>query len=690
MAKYPLSYLPGVCKSNSTFAASQQQGGFQGRGATGRITNMNLSRFVAGFPEKIGGAVVIGTGSSNGIAVGASRGLKDLRDFDGNTYLFIGAWRQLVQSPGTNLSVYNDITPLRVISTATLTNAFITSSGSPTVTVTHTAHQQQSGDYVKLGTTTAGGITIGGVYTNITVTGTNAYTFTAASNATATTTAGGASAFYYYRATLTNPFITATGESAITVTHTAHAGSNGDIVTIDGASAVGGITVSSRGYIISTASANTYRIQTTGTATATATGGGTPNLRYAITVGGTSNVNNTRSWSLSPYGEQMLISLTNDTIYVWDPTIGGRAYPLSNAPTGIRAMFVTPERFPFALGNTDNPMQVKWPDQDDYTIWDSLPSNTANSRTLQEGSYLVGGIAVRDGVSMVFSNTAAYVFTYSGDDFIYNSLLAGVGCGLIAPLAVAVMGGAAYWMSDRDFWMWDGSLQRLPSDDIRDYVFSDLNTTYLDKCHAGTNLAKKEIWFFYPSNTSEDDYGLTETSPGKYVIYHIDQQCWSIGGLPVSSYLDRNLFSYPIAHMTADGDTSAPSVYYMDNGNNLGFLLSESTFPFVEYAPVSIGNGDQATEIYGLIPDFHTFTATNAAFTDLELLLLTKDQPAETAGTSTHKMYDVSTGNLLHRIDLRTSARLVGFRIKTSISNNNDFWRLGTPILDVQPGGSRR
>ena len=68
------------------------------------------------------------------------------------------------------------------------------------------------------------------------------------------------------------------------------------------------------------------------------------------------------------------------------------------------------------------------------------------------GSYLVGGIAIRDGVSLFFSDRCAFEMSYTGNNFIYNTPQIGDNCGLVDPTALCAEGGVAYWMSDQDFW----------------------------------------------------------------------------------------------------------------------------------------------------------------------------------------------------------------------------------------------
>lgn len=430
-----------------------------------------------------------------------------------------------------------------------------------------------------------------------------------------------------------------------------------------------------------------------------AAGGGTPNFIYDIASGTVNNVSangygvggygqgtygtfstnsvnfSARIWSIDKYGQQAIVSPINGTLYIWDATIMGRAYPMYNAPSGVLASFVTSERFVFALGNSANPMQVKWPDQTDYTQWTATVTNTANSRTLQEGSYLVGGIAVRDGISLVWSNTACFVFNYSGDNFVYNSTVAGRGCGLVGSLACCVMSNVAYWMSTSDFWVWEGTAQRLPSDDIRDYVYQDLDVTNANKCVVTPFLTKKEVHFYYPSLT--DNTG--EIS--RYVIFHTDQNCWSIGTNPIGSYLDRNLFSYPIA---TNNDAINSSLVYMENGTSFSSLGTDN--PSLTFSPMDISSGERNMDVFSFIPDFQTLTYGSGA--GWQITVNTQNYPGDS--TLSYGPYTVLGTNvtLQDLIGLRIGAKLIGYSI--SGTNAGGTMRLGVPRVEAQPSGSRR
>ena|SRR5258708_39334378 len=158
MTLVPLYAVPGVCKLNSPYADSGQSGFGQGRIGKGRYTDLLNARFVGGFPEKIGGY----TAAMASLLTGVPRGMKDWRDNAANVRLGIGTHLKLFYYSAAGIT---DITPFRGTVTGTLTNPLTTANASAVVTVAHTAHGQQTGDYIMLTSSAAiAGLTVSGVF----------------------------------------------------------------------------------------------------------------------------------------------------------------------------------------------------------------------------------------------------------------------------------------------------------------------------------------------------------------------------------------------------------------------------------------------------------------------------------------------------------------------------------------------
>ena len=130
-----LGFLPGFNKQvTPTGAESQWTGG------------QNV-RFRYGTPEKIGGWNQLGESK----LTGAARGLHHMINEDGIKYAIIGTNRILYAYTG---EVFYDIHPLTNPSGTAITNAFSTTNGSPTVTITFsTSHNFEAGDIILFGDT---------------------------------------------------------------------------------------------------------------------------------------------------------------------------------------------------------------------------------------------------------------------------------------------------------------------------------------------------------------------------------------------------------------------------------------------------------------------------------------------------------------------------------------------------------
>jgi hypothetical protein len=643
---------------------------------------MNNVRFQAGSPEKTGGWTEFNPSQLTGVP----RSMLDWNDYSFNTYLAVGTNQKLYLVTDTTET---DITPWRVIKTGTMTNTLTTTMGSSVVTVAQTAHGLSTGDYVQLTSSTGiDGITVANTFF-ITKTGSNSYTFNVApqTGAAGVSGGGGTITYNYYRIITSASVATVSGSNIATIALTANGANVGDYVNITGMTAYEGITLNGF-YQIQTVSANTFTVIAPNAATGTGSGGGGAgiSLQFQISVGtvdtvlsgygiggygdgGYGNATQTQSiypgriWFLDHYGQQLIAAPYGGTLYIWDPVIGGVAYPMYGAPASVLAMFITNERYIFALGTSGNPMQIQWPDQASYNNWTSSASDTAQTNTLQKGSFLVGGFVVRDGLALVSTNSAMLQFQYAGDNYVYNESTSALGAGMAGPFAGAQFGGTAYWMGRTDFWTWNGSTQKLPTDDIRKYVFGNINMQQAFKFHAVPIVSKNEIWFYYCSATSNEI--------DSYVIYHIDQGCFSIGQRGKTAMLDQNLFNNPL------GSDATGFVYNEETGTDANGTALDA---YVVYSPTDVSKGDRNMDIGSFIPDFQRLAGT--------VNLTVNIQHYPQSPVSAYGPFPIQPDGSTPIIDLRVGAKLVGFKLESNVVGG-DF-RIGQSRADVYPAGARR
>jgi hypothetical protein len=501
-----------------------------------------------------------------------------------------------------------------------------------------------------------------------------------------------------FRATGTlgnNPLTTLIGTNIIQVSHTTHGLSVGDLIIIAGATAVGGITPNiAEVAVASVIDANNYTYLFTSNATSTATGGGAAvTFKYEIPVGvelgsygygwgvggwglgtwGTARVVSTiyiepRIWSLDHFGVLLFASYNGGTIYQFDPTVAQpwpRAVILSadaGLPTNVRAMFVTPERFVMALCDG---MQVIWCSQGDPSTWTPAVGNTANIRTLTEGSKLVAGRVLADFVSLVWTDAAVYRFQYTGSAFVYASSMIATNCGLVGPNAAVTVAGIGYWQGQDTFWTYNGTVTPMPNvEDIRKWLFDQIDINMGYQCNAIYNPRYNEVWFFVTI--------LGQTNPTIGVIFSIDQQCWAplyygrAGGTHFTQGDTRPIM----------GDGVTDLLYQHENGNDADGVILPLGMTLSPYALSKGGRSSYILEY--MVADFFQqvgdITQTTTSYDRMD------EDPLEVET-------DIITAKNADTIDSRIAGRYIG--IMWSASSAGCYVRLGAPVAFVRKLGQR-
>lgn len=493
-----------------------------------------------------------------------------------------------------------------------------------------------------------------------------------------------------------NPLTVFIGTKVVQVHDVAHGLAVGDLIIIAGATAVGGITPNiSEVPVASIIDADNYTYLFTANATSNATGGGAAvTFKYEVPIGvelgafgygwgiggwglgtwGDSHTSSTiqiepRIWSLDHFGVILLTAYNGGTLYQFDPT-QNQPWPRATVassdpglPINFRAMFVTPERFVFGLLDG---MQVAWCSQSDYTIWTPAIGNTANIRTLTEGSKLVGGKVLSDFVSLVWTDAALYRFQYTGATYVYASSMVAKDCGLISPNAAVTAGGIAYWQGQSNFWTYNGSVSPIANvEDIRKYVFDQIDINMGYQCNATYNPNFNEVWFFFTI--------MGQTTPTLGVIFSIDMQCWAplywgrVGGTHYTQGDVRPYF----------GDVSG-LIFQHENTNDAdGVILPYS----MELSPYSLTKGGKYNMLAEyMVPDFKDqigdISSTITAWDRLKDSL-----PLETETDVITEAPDQGT------LDLRIGGRYLAMVF--SSSSLGSYARLGLPVVFIRTLGDR-
>ena len=709
-------------------------------GAEGQWIDCDNVRFRYGTPEKIGGWKQLG--ESN--LTGAGRGLHHFVNSKGRKYAIIGTNRILYASSG---GVFYDIHPIK--STTTLTNAFTTTNGSTSVTITFSgSHGISEGDIILLDNFSA--ITNSNfsatdfddkkfMVTTVPSSTTITITMTSNESGSGATTSGGIRVQHYYTV---GPAVQAKGFGWSLGTW------GGEEVgafttTLSGAinsSATTGITLADPSQFPSSGTnfvlIGTEEIQYTGINSSNELTGVTRGVRNttAASHGAGDTVTSTANyvawgeaasgdlvlepgmWSLDNFGDKAICLIHDGAVFEWNSAAANaestRATIISGAPTASRHMLVsTPDRHLVFFGtettigdtSTQDDMFIRFSDQEDINTYTPTATNTAGTQRLADGSQIRGAIRGRDAI-YVWTDTALFTQRFVGQPFTFAFAQVGTNCGLVGQNACVEVDGSAYWMSENGFFRYAGKLESLPCL-VEDHVYDNINLESGNQMvSAGLNNLFGEVMWFYPTTGSSVVnrmvcYNYFDSSPQRPV--------WTVGTLARTMWEDSAVFGNPHAlEYDADTDTSFDVV-----GNTEGrttYYQHETGTDQVKGSAVTaitanIASGDfdisqrrsvtgQTTGAADLRGDGEFIMKIRRFIPDFisqtgntQVTLQLRNFPNDSQASSSLGPFTVSSST--QKVDTRARARAIALKIENTGSSQS--WKLGTFRLDIQPDGRR-
>jgi hypothetical protein len=740
-----LQFRPGINRENTSYA---NEGGYYAS---------NKIRFRSGQPEKIGGwAADTGTTVSTlkpttGTVWGVARGLWNWLNLAGYNLLAIGTNLKYYIQNGPNGLVY-DVTPLR-FTTGAGEATFAATTGSPTITVTDIAHGAQAGDFV----TFSGAVSLGG---NITATilnaefqivsyvSSNQYTITASVNATAGDSGNGGSSVVaaYQITTGVDIYSLNVGWGAGTwggiVFGTATNQLNGAInnsvttITVDDTtafSATGNILIDSENISYTSKNSTQFLGCTRGlsgsgsgaaashadnatvTQSTTFTGWGSP---AATGIG-----IQLRLWSQSNFGEDLIFNARGGALYYWANAAAASTFNRgqylgpstsivtklgtittdSSCPTIANFVMVSDaSRFVLAFGVNDygstvqDPLLIRWSDQESFATWFPAVTNQAGSYRLSHGSQIITAMQTRQEI-LILTDSAIYSMQYLGPPYVWSFQILGDNISIAGPNAIATANNITYWMGTDKFYMYSGRVQTLPST-LREYVFNDINLEQAYQFCAGTNEGYSEVWWQYCSANS--------TVIDRYVIYNHLEGSWYYGdwnnyqnvSQGRTAWLDSSLRSFPIAatYGVAGGNANALLVYHESGVDDGTVNPSVPIVAQVTSSDFDIGDGHNFGFVWRLIPDL-TFDGSNVNQPIAMFTVLPRANSGAPYGPSNNPDV-VSTQNyqnqrtyaiqeFTQQVYVRIRGRQMAFQV--SSDELGVQWQLGVPRIDIRPDGRR-
>jgi hypothetical protein len=621
MALQKIQFKPGVVRDITAYT---NEGGWY---------DCDLVRFQNSFPQSIGGWVKYSLNSF----LGTCRELINWVILSGENYLGVGTNLKFYIESGL---VFNDITPLR--RTVVLSGAFAATNGSTTITVTDASHGAVTNDFV----TFSGAVSLGGNITaailnkeyQITVTNINTYTITASIAA--------------------NISDVGTGGSSITAAYQINTGLN--------------VQVLGTGW-----GAGSWGRGGWGSAT-------------TVTAAGT-----LRLWTSDNFGEDLLFNVRDAGVYFWDASnaLSVRGVTLASVSTDVQTPTIATQiivsdndRHVVAFGannyldssntlvTTQDPLLIKFSDQENYTVWTPTATNTAGDLRLGSGTRIIRAIETKREI-LVWTDIALYSMQFIGPPYTFGITMMANGITAMGFNCFAAVDDVVMWMGQGKFYIFSGSTQELPCP-LKNYIFTDLNIGESDKVYASLNSEFNEVTWFYPTADS--------TENNAYVTFNYVDRAWTYGSMARTAWIDRGTSTYPIA--------AAPDGYLYNHEFGMDDGSTSPATPlnaYIESSPFDIGEGDNFVFVRRIIPDVTFVNSTNTPTVDMTLKM--QNFPGSNYNKTTDAPVTRSATVPVEQFTTQAYVRLRGRQATFKIESNTlgTRWSLGSPRIEVQPDGRR-
>ena len=632
-----LQFKPGINRDQANYT---NEGGWY---------DCDKIRFRAGFPEKIGGWIKATSESYLGVA----RSLLNWITSYSDNLLAIGTHKKVYIEAGGNLY---DITPLRATFTSTDTdNCFATTNTSTDVTVTITGHGANDGDYVTFsGSTAVGGVPADELNAEHVVqyVDANSFIISVTTAATSTVAAGGGTG-------ITAEFQVEVGNPDTTL-----------------------------GY--------GWGVVTWGTGS---WGLGAPATFTPVNLP-------QRDWFFDNFDNDLILNIRNGKPYYWargtisvpDTALSARAvtlqsvatadgYDANDVPVKVGQLLVSQQdKHLLAFGAVPygstsaadfDPLLIRWASQDAPGQWEPQVTNSAGFIRVSRGSKIVRALPTRQEI-LVWTDTHLYALQFLGTTDVFGLQEYADGISIASPRAVATAANATFWMGRDKFYVYTGRVDTLPCS-VRNYVFSDIDFTQADQIVCGTNEEWSEVWWFYPSESSGNNWN------DRYVIYNYLDRIWYFGTIERTAWLDAPNREFPIAAGSSRTD-SVGYLYDHENG------IEDDTGPmtsFIESSDFDLGDGESFALTRRIIPDIEFIESTSLT-PEIDMEIKTRNFPGGALSSDSadrRRIVRTSVGTYTDQVFIRARARQMALRVESDTAGVQ--WQLGSPRLDARTDGKR-
>ena len=276
----------------------------------------------------------------------------------------------------------------------------------------------------------------------------------------------------------------------------------------------------------------------------------------------------------------------------------------------------------------------------------------------------------------MWTDTHLYTLQFTGTTDVFALQEYADNISIASPRSMTTAASTTYWMGQDKFYAYTGRVETLPCT-LRDHVFRNINYQQAAQIVCGTNEEWNEVWWFYPSETSDWN--------DSYVVFNHLDRIWYYGTIARTAWLDTPLRLYPQA-ANSDPTTYTGIMYTHESGVDDDEAPMES---YIQSNDFDLEDGERFMLTRRIIPDLD-FGGSTAAEPEATLHIRPRNFPGSTFTASVEDeatVIETTVGSYTNQVFIRARARQMALKI--SSENLGVTWQLGAPRLDVRQDGTR-
>lgn len=209
------------------------------------------------------------------------------------------------------------------------------------------------------------------------------------------------------------------------------------------------------------------------------------------------------TWTLTRFGEQLIIHNYNDPAQVYDVEAGGAVSDLAGAPPQAKYSWVSGDFLVFGyLNQSYGQKTVQWSEVNNIESW-RIGKNGCDYQTLPEGDEIMGGFAEQGGFTVIQRAGMQFFPFAPASGFTFTRTVVNPKQGSVAPRSIVSIGpGAFFYLSEDGFF---GGVNREPigAERVDAWFLEQIDQTNLQDVQGVADPFEKIVWWRYQTSSGD-------------------------------------------------------------------------------------------------------------------------------------------------------------------------------------------